>query len=198
MKTAPARSSLADAERKLRSRIARWSTAAGCCMAPWRRARVCGKPNCRCAQGHASLYLVRSRRGKVQQLFCRAAGSNACDRTINSSSGCSKRSPSRSGSKTAGRSDVLRRLIQYAEKGYGLRSRLLAGVSDSRPKAHPHPRCRRVDAGAVLGPAGSLNALETLEGAPFWKKWLGRNSADTISRSTRPCFLSSDNARHRD
>ena len=72
MKTAPARSSLADAERKLRSRIAqlvhgRWLLHGT--VAP--RQRVCGKPNCRCAQGqlHASLYLVRSRRGKVQQLF---------------------------------------------------------------------------------------------------------------------------------
>lgn len=72
MKTAPARSSLADAERKLRSRIAqlvhgRWLLHGA--VAP--RQRVCGKPNCRCAQGqlHASLYLVRSRRGKVQQLF---------------------------------------------------------------------------------------------------------------------------------
>ena len=72
MKTAPARSSLADAERKLRSRIAqlvhgRWLLHGT--VAP--RQRVCGEPNCRCAQGqlHASLYLVRSRRGKVQQLF---------------------------------------------------------------------------------------------------------------------------------
>ena len=72
MKTAPARSSLADAERKLRSRIAqlvhgRWLLHGT--VAP--RQRVCGKPNRRCAQGqlHASLYLVRSRRGKVQQLF---------------------------------------------------------------------------------------------------------------------------------
>ncbi len=80
MKTAPARSSLADAERKLRSRIAqlvhgRWLLHGT--VAP--RQRVCGKPNCtpRCAQVQqlfncarvASLYLVRSRRGKVQQLF---------------------------------------------------------------------------------------------------------------------------------
>ena len=77
MKTAPARSSLADAERKLRSRIAqlvhgRWLLHGT--VAP--RQRVCGKPNCRCAQGqlHASLYLVRSRREKVQQLFVAQLG----------------------------------------------------------------------------------------------------------------------------
>ena len=72
MKAAPARSSLSDAERTLRSRIAqlvhgRWLLHAT--LAP--RQRTCGKPNCRCARGqlHASLYLVRSRQGQLQQLF---------------------------------------------------------------------------------------------------------------------------------
>ncbi len=59
------------------------------------------------------------------------------------------RAPGRSRLSTARKRGVLRRLIQYAEKGYGRKS-LLAGVSD----CPPHPRCRRVDAGAVLGPAG--------------------------------------------
>ena len=35
------------------------------------RTRVCGKPNCKCAQGqgHKSLYLVLSKEGKTQQLY---------------------------------------------------------------------------------------------------------------------------------
>jgi len=35
------------------------------------RRRVCGKPNCKCTRGelHASLYLVFSEGGKLQQLF---------------------------------------------------------------------------------------------------------------------------------
>ncbi|MBU4179600.1 MAG: hypothetical protein KJ625_06650 [Actinobacteria bacterium] len=35
------------------------------------RARTCGNPNCKCARGekHVSLYLVRSKDGKVEQLY---------------------------------------------------------------------------------------------------------------------------------
>ena len=75
--------------------------------------------------------------------------------------------------------------MQYAEKGYGLRSRLLAGVSDSRPKPRIPTRAVVESTLALFwARLGSLNALETLEGAPFWKKWLGRKlpSADTIGR----------------
>ena len=71
------------------------------------------------------------------------------------------------------------------EKLYGLRDRLFAELGDSRPKP-------RIPA-SVVGPSarvlfwarlGSLNALETLACAPFWKKWLGRKvpRADTIGR----------------
>ena len=66
------RSSLAAAERDLRSRIAqllhsRWLLHAT--LAP--RQRRCGKPNCRCTRGqlHVSLYVVQSRQGRLRQLY---------------------------------------------------------------------------------------------------------------------------------
>ena len=88
-------------------------------------------------------------------------------------------------SEAAGRNDVLRRLLHYAEKVYGLRDSLLAAVGDTRPR----PRIpTRVVLQSVLvlfwTRLGSLNALETLAPAPFWKQWLGREmpSADTLGR----------------
>ena len=90
-----------------------------------------------------------------------------------------------SGSEAAGRNDVLRRLLHYAEKVYGLRDSLLVAVGDTRPR----PRIpTRVVLQSVLvlfwTRLGSLNALETLAPAPFWKQWLGREmpSADTLGR----------------
>lgn len=61
----------------------------------------------------------------------------------------------------------------------------MAGVADARPP--PRIPARVVlQATLVLFWArrGSLNALETLAAAPFWKQWLGRElpSADTIGR----------------
>jgi len=121
---------------------------------------------------------------------CPNTGSPACAMpwpTINNCNSCWKKFPSSngSGSKAAGRNNVLRRLIAYAEKLYGLHDRLLAGVSDTRRKP-------RIPASVVVHSAlllfwarlGSLNALETLGPAPFFEKWLGRQvpSADTIGR----------------
>lgn len=65
------RSSVSDAERRWRSRIAqmahsqRWMRGT---LSP--RQGRCGKPNCRCARGelHSSLYLVQSHQGKARQL----------------------------------------------------------------------------------------------------------------------------------
>ena len=72
MKAAFSRSKLSAAERDLRSRISqllhsRWLLQAT--LAP--RQRRCGKPNCRCTRGqmHASLYVVRSRQGRLRQLY---------------------------------------------------------------------------------------------------------------------------------
>lgn len=61
----------------------------------------------------------------------------------------------------------------------------MAGAADARPQP-------RIPARVVLQSTlvlfwarlGSLNALATLAGVPFWKQWLGRElpSADTIGR----------------
>ena len=194
MKAAPTRSHLSDAERRLRSRIAqlvhgRWLLHGT--LAP--RQRTCGKPTCRCARGqlHASLYLVRNRQGQLQQCLCPATGRAASARpwpTTSNSNGSSTRSPEREWKRLRsrnGRNDVLRRLLHYAEKVYGLRDSLLAAVGDTRPR----PRIpTRVVLQSVLvlfwTRLGSLNALETLAPAPFWKQWLGREmpSADTLGR----------------
>ena len=68
---------------------------------------------------------------------------------------------------------------------YGLRDRLLAEVGDSRLRPRI-PTSVVVQSALVLFWArlGSLNALETLASAPFWKKWLGCEvpSVDTIGR----------------
>ena len=61
----------------------------------------------------------------------------------------------------------------------------MAPVADARPQPRIPTRVA-VQATLVLFWArlGSLNALETLAGVPFWKQWLGREmpSADTIGR----------------
>jgi len=129
-------------------------------------------------------------RDRAANYSCPKTGSPAYAKpwpTINNSSNCSKKFPNRngSGSRAAGRNNVLRRLIHYAEKLYGLRDGLLAGVADARPQ--PRIPARVVlQATLVLFWArlGSLNALETLAAVPFWKQWLGREipSADTIGR----------------
>ena len=117
-------------------------------------------------------------------------GSPACAKpwpTTTNCNGCWKKFPSTNGSgcKVAGRNSVLRRLIHYAEKLYGLRDRLLAEVGDSRLRPRI-PTSVVVQSALVLFWArlGSLNALETLASAPFWKKWLGCEvpSVDTIGR----------------
>ena len=59
-------------ERQWRSKLAgiisRYGFVRGCLL---ERERVCGKPNCRCARGHKhrSLYLVRSKEGRSQQMY---------------------------------------------------------------------------------------------------------------------------------
>ena len=112
-------------------------------------------------------------------------GSPACAKpwpTTTNCNGCWKKFPSTNGSgcKVAGRNSVLRRLIHYAEKLYGLRDRLLAEVGDIRPRI---PTSVVVQSALVLFWA-RLGSLKTLASAPFWKKWLGCEvpSVDTIGR----------------
>lgn len=78
----------------------------------------------------------------------------------------------------------LHRLIRHAEKIFHL-SELVAGIGDLRPK----PRIATalvLKAGLVMFWArlGSLNALQTVAAARFWRRWLGGRmaSADTIGR----------------
>lgn len=59
-------------EREFRSRLARLVHADGILRGSLSlRARTCGKPGCKCAQGqkHVSLYLTYSEKGKYRQVF---------------------------------------------------------------------------------------------------------------------------------
>lgn len=66
------KSRMSDRERELRSRLAQLATQVGMVRgAISEREKVCGKKNCRCAQGqkHRALYLVASEDGRPRQLF---------------------------------------------------------------------------------------------------------------------------------
>lgn len=79
---------------------------------------------------------------------------------------------------------VLRRLIGYAEKIFDL-GEVLGAVSDQRLRPRI-PTAALLQSVLVLYWArlGSLNALEAVRGASFWKRWLGQElaSADTVGR----------------
>ncbi len=77
---------------------------------------------------------------------------------------------------------ILRRLLRYSDKVYGLNAQL-KGIRDGRTR----PRIKTsVIAGSALVMAlaqmGSLNALEQTAGNLFWKKWINGSlpSADAI------------------
>ena len=80
---------------------------------------------------------------------------------------------------------VLRRLIAYSEKIFGLSRDVIAPISDRRPQPRI-PTAAVVKSATVLFWArlGSLNAWELTAGARFWKPWLGKAtcSADTLGR----------------
>ena len=163
------RSNLSVAERDFRSRVAqllhgRWLLHAT--LAP--RQRRCGKPNCRCNRGqlHVSLYVVQTRQGQLRQLYVphplgvpRAPSRGRLPPTA-TVAGKSFRARMEAAAKSPGENSVLRRLIHYAEKLYGLRDRLLAEVGDSRLRP-PHPDVGRgaVGAGVVLGATGKSQRL---------------------------------------
>lgn len=80
---------------------------------------------------------------------------------------------------------VLRRLIAYSEKIFGLSRDIVAPITDGRRE--PRISTASVVKSTVVlfwARMGSLNALELVAGARFWKKWLGEPtcSADTIGR----------------
>ena len=79
---------------------------------------------------------------------------------------------------------MLHRLIRHGEKIFDL-SGLLAGVSDRRRQPRtPTAAVLKAAIAMFWGRLGSLNALESVSAARFWKRWLERPaaSADTIGR----------------
>lgn len=80
---------------------------------------------------------------------------------------------------------MLHRLIGYSEKIFGLADQILARISDGRPAPRiPTAVTLKATLAMFWARLGSLNALESLSGARFWKQWLGQPlcSADTIGR----------------
>jgi hypothetical protein len=76
-------------------------------------------------------------------------------------------------------------LIGYSEKIFGLAEEILAKVSDRRPEPRiPTAVSLKATLAMFWARLGSLNALETVSSARFWKQWLGQAlcSADTIGR----------------
>ena len=80
---------------------------------------------------------------------------------------------------------ILRRLIGYAEKIFGLTDSLLKNVADRR-LAPRIPTMVGLKTTLVMfwAQLGSLHAVETVSGARFWPRWLGQSlcSIDTIGR----------------
>jgi hypothetical protein len=80
---------------------------------------------------------------------------------------------------------VLHRLIRYAEKVFGLSRRLLDPITDARQQPRTPTTLVLKSALAMFwARLGSLNALETVAAAKFWKPWLGgtMTSASTMGR----------------
>ena len=80
---------------------------------------------------------------------------------------------------------MLHRLIRYAEKVFDLSSAVLDKVTDGRPQPRTPTTLILKSALAMFwARLGSLNALETLSTARFWKRWLAGDmiSADTMGR----------------
>lgn len=79
---------------------------------------------------------------------------------------------------------MLHRLIRHAEKIFDL-SGLLASVHDQRAQPRtPTAVILKASLAMFWARLGSLNALESVRAARFWKRWLGypATSADTIGR----------------
>jgi Transposase DDE domain len=84
-----------------------------------------------------------------------------------------------------GNAKILRRLIGYAEKIFGLSEIILPAIHDRRRQPRI-PTASLVKSALVLlwARLGSLNSWELSRPASFWKKWLGRPpaSADSLGR----------------
>ena len=80
---------------------------------------------------------------------------------------------------------MLHRLVRYAEKVLDLSSKVLDRITDARPQPRTPTTLVLKSALAMFwARLGSLNALETVSTARFWKQWLGgaMTSADTMGR----------------
>lgn len=85
---------------------------------------------------------------------------------------------------TKGAVEILRRLIGYVEKVYGL-SALVQGIRDRRQRPRiPTQVVIRSILTMFLTRLGSLNALEQTRSSRFWRRWLGAPlpSADSLGR----------------
>src|SRR5271169_5436268 len=110
----------------------------------------------------------------------------------------SKKSPNLNGNasgKRRGRKveSMLHRLIRYAEKVLGLSSEVLDRVTDARQQPRTPTTLVLKSALAMFwARLGSLNALETVATAKFWKGWLGgamtrhHHGTGTCRRRCRP------------
>lgn len=76
-------------------------------------------------------------------------------------------------------------MIRYSDQVFGLSEKVWRGVRDQRPQPRiPTPVVLQAALVLFWARLGSLNALEMVRGACFWKRWLGRpmGSADTRGR----------------
>ena len=102
---------------------------------------------------------------------------------------CEKGSPSKNKS-------LLQRLIQYSEKIFDFSEKVIAQISDRRLKPRI-PTAVLVKSALALFWArlGSLNALEAVAAARFWKSWLGQPMASADTMGDVHALLNSDGLR---
>lgn len=97
-----------------------------------------------------------------------------------------KKSPSWSGNVCAkgSNSAVLQRLVRYADKLFQFTEQIVAALTDRRLQPRvPTALAVQVSVAMFWARLGSLNALETVAGARFWRRWLKQPlcSVDTIA-----------------
>src|SRR5665811_1673429 len=127
-------------------------------------------------------------------------GNPASGRRLTITSNCnasSKKSPNSNGSACGRRKcrdaeGLLHRLIRYAEKVFDLSGKVLDKVTDTRQQPRTPTTLILKSALALFwARLGSLNALETISAARFWRQWLG---GAMISADTMGCLLYTSDA----
>ncbi len=158
--------------------------AAGCCMPRWLLASAAAANPTAAATAASCMFRSMSckpDKGSYANSTYPPTGSPACAKpwpTTTNCNSCWIKFPSTNGSgcKAAGRNNVVRRLIHYAEKLYGPRDRLLAEVGDSRLR----PRKTSPDCGAASPPRRGAIARGMASGGTTRDCCRGR-------KSTSPC-----------